>query len=203
MGVGSGQLDPPRHPSWLRRPDGILERTRWLMGGLTLVSLLFILLVAVLAGLSENAGRLVPLAVAAAAVLAISNIALYRRRRTGITLDALAAVAVGALAMSCPEPSVAFGYVFAALWFHALYGSTRQSLIRCALFVAALAAVLPLWPLVPGHNQITSIAASSVRSRPCSSPSSSPVSSVRRCWPGNSRCAGMRWSLPSASNCSA
>lgn len=66
--------------------------------------------------------------------------------------DVLDAAAFTAFALASPEPTVVFAIVFSALWYRALYGSTARAVVRCALYCAGIAANLPLWTLVPGHE---------------------------------------------------
>jgi diguanylate cyclase (GGDEF)-like protein len=84
-------------------------------------------------------------------LLAASCIYVYLTKRVPLGLDLLDAAAIIGFALACPTPKTVVAYLFTAVWFRALYGSTRQSLTRCGLSLAAIAATLPLWPLIPGH----------------------------------------------------
>ena len=63
-------------------------------------------------------------AVASAVVLGLSWSAGYLRRSAPLGMDVVDAVAVLAFALACPQPAASFGFVFSALWFRSLYGST-------------------------------------------------------------------------------
>jgi diguanylate cyclase (GGDEF)-like protein len=130
-----------------RRPEGITESTRWLFCGLAMVSLALSLPPM----LSVAAGGVLLMALSATFVLAASCNYVYLTKRVPLGLDLLDAAAIIGLALACPTPKNVVAYVFTAIWFRALYGSTRRSLARCGLSVAAIAATLPLWPLIPGH----------------------------------------------------
>jgi len=67
-------------------------------------------------------------------------------------MDLVDAAAMAAFALACPEPVVAMGIVFAALWFRSLYGSGARAVLRCALYAGAFSAVPSLWPYVLGHT---------------------------------------------------
>lgn len=130
-----------------RRPEGITESTRWLFCGLAMVSLALSLPPM----LSAAAGGVLLMALAATFLLAASCIYVYLTKRVPLGLDLLDAAAIIGLALACPTPNTVLAYLFSAVWFRALYGSTRQSLTRGGLSLAAIAATLPLWPLIPGH----------------------------------------------------
>src|SRR5687767_12367936 len=108
-----------------RRPQEIIEVTRWLFALLTLVSLLLVMP----APLSQARGGTLLLAVASALYLAGSWIAGYLRRRASLAMDIGDALAILALALASPSPLVALGFVFPALWFRSLYGSNVRAVI--------------------------------------------------------------------------
>jgi diguanylate cyclase (GGDEF)-like protein len=132
----------------VRRPEDIQEATRWLFAVLALVSIV-LSLPATLA--AANGARLL-VVLASSVVLGLSWGAGYLRRSAPFALDVVDAVAMAAFALASPEPAVALGIVFCALWFRSLYGSGGRALLRCALYAGALSAVPPLWPYVLGHT---------------------------------------------------
>jgi diguanylate cyclase (GGDEF)-like protein len=136
----------------VRRPSDMVEATRWLFAVLALVSLLL----ALVAPLASADAQMRLVAMGSAVVLGLSWSAGYLRRGSPFWADLVDAVAILAFALACPEPVAAFGVVFAALWFRSLYGSGVRALVRCAIYVGALSATVPLWPYVPGHTGGTS-----------------------------------------------
>ena len=141
--------------AWIRPRRGaeMVEATRSLFASLALVSLPLTLL----APLTTANHPLLPIAVASTLVLGLSWSLGYLRSSAPLGMDIVDAVAILAFALASPNPEAAFGFVFSALWFRSLYGSTRRSVLRCALYVGALSATLPLWPNIPGHNGGTPI----------------------------------------------
>jgi diguanylate cyclase (GGDEF)-like protein len=133
------------------RPAGTVARARWLFALLLLLSLVL----SMPAPLAAGRGASAALAGAAVLVLAGSCLFGYFTRGAPLILDVLDALGLMALMLACPEPAAGFGTVFAALWFRSLYISTVRALVRCGLFAAAVAAVLPVWPLVLGHTSAT------------------------------------------------
>lgn len=131
----------------LRRPDGITESTRWLFAALALVSLALSLPAALV---TASAG-MVAVLLAATLVLASSCVYVYTNRRVPAWLDVLDSVVILAFGLASPTPTVIVAYVFTAVWFRALFGSTLRSLIRCVLSTAALSLSVLLWPLIPEH----------------------------------------------------
>jgi diguanylate cyclase (GGDEF)-like protein len=143
------------YPVWKGPPRAadMVEATRWLFALLTLVSLPL----ALLAPLTTANHTLLLVALASAVVLGLTWSAGYLHNSAPLKMDVINAVAILAFALACPEPGATFGFVFSALWFRSLYGSTRQAVLRCCLYVGALSATLPLWPYVPGHTGGTQI----------------------------------------------
>jgi diguanylate cyclase (GGDEF)-like protein len=131
----------------------MVEATRWLFAVLTLVSLLL----ALLSPLTTPNHRMLPVALASTFVLGLSWCSGYLSRSAPLGMDVVDAVAILAFALACPEPVAALGFVFAALWFRSLYGSTARAVLRCGLYVGALSATLPLWSYVPGHTGGTAV----------------------------------------------
>ncbi|TFD82487.1 EAL domain-containing protein [Cryobacterium fucosi] len=137
-----------------RRPGGITESTRWSFAALAVVSLL-LSVPAALVTAQENPVRDLVL-LTGAVVLVGSCIHVYVNRRVPLWLDLLDTVVIVAFGLASPSPTSVVAYVFTAVWFRALYGSTWRSLLRCALMAAALSVTVPLWPLVPPHAAIPS-----------------------------------------------
>jgi diguanylate cyclase (GGDEF)-like protein len=137
-----------------RRPEDMTEATRWLFAVLAIASLA----ISLPAPLSSGDSTMRIVAVAVAVVLALSVCAGYLRRTAPLGTDLVDAVGILIFALASPFPSVAFGFTFGALWFRALYGSTRRAVLRCGLYTSALGASLPLWPYVPGHTGGTALA---------------------------------------------
>ena len=104
------------------------------------------------APLSVRSGNCLPLLVPAFAWLLGSWIHRYRTRTAPPAMDLLDAAAITAFALAGTEPAIAFSVVFPALWFRAVYGSTRRVVLYCAAVSTGLIATLPLWGLVPGHE---------------------------------------------------
>jgi diguanylate cyclase (GGDEF)-like protein len=142
-----------RVPAPLRRPSDMTEATRWLFAVLVVLSLLISLPAPLLSGTVTT--KLV--AVASMVVLGLSVVAGYLRRRAPLGTDLVDTVGLLFLSLACPTPIAALGFVFGSLWFRSLYGSTRRAVLRCGLYAGALAATLPLWPLVPGHTGGTEV----------------------------------------------
>ena len=134
---------------WMRpqRAGEMIEATRWLFAVLALVSLP----VALIAPLTASDGSMPVLAMASAVVLGLSWSLGYLRRSAPLGMDVVDAVATLAFALACPQPAAALAFVFPALWFRSLYGSTVRSVVRCGLYVGALSASLPLWQYLPWH----------------------------------------------------
>ena len=130
----------------LRRPEEITESTRWLFTWLTMV-----FLVLCLPGvLSSARGGVLALGLAASLALTASWIYGFLSKRVPLVLDLLDAAAMTGFALACPEPAVVVMIAFVAAFLRALDGSTWRSMTRCCLYLAAIAATLPLWPLIHG-----------------------------------------------------
>jgi len=139
---------------WMRPCRGeMVESTRWLFAVLTLVSLPL----ALLAPLTAADHTMLPVALASTFVLGLSWCTGYLSKSAPLGMDVVDAVAILAFALASPEPGASFGFVFAALWFRSLYGSTVRAVLRCGLYVVALGATLPLWSYVPGHTGGTAV----------------------------------------------
>jgi diguanylate cyclase (GGDEF)-like protein len=129
------------------------EATRWLFAVLVLVSLV----VALPAPLFSGNATTKLAALASIVVLGLSATVGYLRRSAPLGTDLLDTAGLLCLALACPSPVVGMGFVFGSLWFRSLYGSTRRAVLRCGLYAGAVAATVPLWPLVPGHTGGTEV----------------------------------------------
>jgi diguanylate cyclase (GGDEF)-like protein len=125
----------------------MVEGSRWLFTVLCLVSVL----IAVPVTSSGPSGVARALAAVAAAGLALSVVAGYRRRRASLVGDAFDVVALFTLAVASPAPGTVLGILFAALWFRSLYGTTARAVLRSTGYAVAVVAALSLWSHVPGH----------------------------------------------------
>ena len=139
---------PAARAARFRRPDDLVERTRWLFGVSALVSLL-LTSIGALAG--AGTWQLVAVAGSSAALVG-SWLHRYLTRRSSLPLDLLDGVAVGLFALASPVPAVALGVTFSALWFRAVYGRTWEIWCYAAAQCAALIGTLALWQTVPGHD---------------------------------------------------
>jgi diguanylate cyclase (GGDEF)-like protein len=139
---------------WARagRPDGILEETRWLFVGLTLISLVLTIPDPLIHARITGG----PVLLASALVLAASWIVTYLRRRSGL-FELVDAVAVFMFTVACEVPSAVYGVLFAAMWFRSLYGSVRDAVVRSLLYTAALVAAVAAWPRVAGRPDATEL----------------------------------------------
>jgi diguanylate cyclase (GGDEF)-like protein len=140
--------------SRLRRPHGLVAQTRWLFCLAALLSLA-LALPAVLARATSATATLL---LVAAGVLVLVWIFRYVSGSAPLVLDLTEAAAVTVLATNGANLAIVFGFVFPALWFRALFGSTTQVLLLCAYLSAGLLAVIMSGDAVVGP-QIDSPAA--------------------------------------------
>ncbi|NAZ75135.1 diguanylate cyclase [Kineococcus sp. T13] len=138
----------------LHRPSGLVPRTRWLF----LVFAVLALLMSLPGPLAVANAATLPMVLGASAVLVASWVHAYRSGRESAVRDVADCVAITAFTLSCPAPAMVFSITFCSLWLHAVHGSTRRGLLRCAGYAAAVSAALPLWGLVPGHAPSTQAA---------------------------------------------
>ena len=137
-----------RRAARFRRPDDLVERTRWLFGVCAVVSLVLTSF-----GALAEAGTWQPTVLAcSSAALVASWLHRYLTRRSSVAFDLVDAVAIGAFALASPVPAVALGVTFSALWFRAVYGRTWEIWCYAAAQCTALVAALVLWQTVPGHD---------------------------------------------------
>lgn len=132
----------------VRRPEGLVASTRWLFCACVLLSMA--LTVPGVAGGQSPA--LVPPVLGAALLPCLVWVRRYRTGRAGLAGDVVEALATAALACLAPDPATVFGITFSAVWFRAVYGSARQSLVHALLLCGAVVAGLALWSSVPGHE---------------------------------------------------
>ncbi len=142
-----------RVPGWVRRPAGIVERTRWLFAVLVVVSLL----VTLPAGLAGSGPFVRGLVLVGGSALVVSWVSGYRRRQVSIAMDLVDAAALLCLSLADPLAQGVLPVVFATLWFRAQYGSIRRGLMRVAILVVVMSTAAPLSTLVPGHAGTTSL----------------------------------------------
>ena len=145
-----------RLPRALRRPDGLVDRTRWLFLLLCVVSMLLTLP----PSLQDASGARAALGTAASAALLLCWTTTYRRGgRQPWPLDVVEALAFGAFMLASSPPAMVFGVVFATVWYRAVSGTALRSALQCAGWIAALAAAVALWDLArPGeHVEVASV----------------------------------------------
>ncbi|MEB0003194.1 EAL domain-containing protein [Cryobacterium sp. RTC2.1] len=135
-----------------RRPDGMTEGTRWLFTWFAVASLLLTVPTIVA---SDTDGVLL-IALVAGAVLIASWCYGFVHRRVPLALDVIDFVAFVGLGLTLPDPMIALGIIFGAIWLRGLYGSTLRSLVRCTLYALALVATVVLWGPVNGTTGMTS-----------------------------------------------
>jgi len=101
--------------------------------------------------ISTARGGVLALGLAASLALTASWIYGFLRKRVPLALDLLDATAMTGFALACPEPAVVVMIAYVAAFLRALDdGSTWRSMTRSCLYLAAIVATLPLWPLVHG-----------------------------------------------------
>jgi diguanylate cyclase (GGDEF)-like protein len=133
----------------LRRPAGLIEQTRW---NLCLAVLIALVLVLPWPFTSESPAS-VPLALIAVGCLVGCWGLRYLTRSSPVLLDLAEVAATALLAAACPSTAMVLGVAMLALWFRALYGSTRRVALFCLLQSGALVGALPLWGLLPGRDR--------------------------------------------------
>ncbi|WP_139224370.1 GGDEF domain-containing protein [Cellulomonas marina] len=133
---------------WLRGPDGLVQRTRWLFCGSALLSLALTLPGALTGGSPEAVVLVLTGSVALSAVW----VRRYRRARVTPVDDVSEALAALLVTAAVPVPAMASGFAFASLWSRALYGTAHRALLHTLLLAAGLVGSLALWPHVPGHT---------------------------------------------------
>ncbi|WP_432572259.1 diguanylate cyclase domain-containing protein [Kineococcus sp. SYSU DK005] len=76
----------------------------------------------------------------------------YATRRARLAGDVVEALLLAACTALASPSTLALGTAFPALWFRAVYGSTRRVWLHCAGAALGLLAGLPFWSAVPGHH---------------------------------------------------
>jgi diguanylate cyclase (GGDEF)-like protein len=156
----AGRRRPPRTPPrWrdrgarlrrsarlLRRPAGLVERTRWLF----LMSALAALALTPIGVLIGAGGWSVGLVAVSCAGLAASWVHRYRRHRARPLLDGTDVLCVLLFTLACAQPAIAIGLVVPALWFRALYPGTVRLAVHAAALFAAMVLAVVLEGVVPG-----------------------------------------------------
>jgi len=151
---GAGRRGPGGLLDALRRPEDLVPRTRWLFLVFAVLALLMSL-----PGPLTVAGRVtLPALLGASAVLVTSWTHAYLSGRESLLRDVADCLAITTFTLTCPAPAMVFSVTFCALWFHAVHSTTRRGLLRCVAYGAAVAAALPLWGVVPGHEPSTQAA---------------------------------------------
>jgi diguanylate cyclase (GGDEF)-like protein len=133
----------------LRRPAGLVEQSRWNLGLAVLIALVTVLPWPI----TSRDPVAVPLALLAAGGLVACWGWRYLRRRSPIPLDLAEVVAAAALAAACPSPMMVLGVALLALWFRALYGTTRRVVAFCLLLGVGIVAAQPLAGLLSGRDR--------------------------------------------------
>jgi diguanylate cyclase (GGDEF)-like protein len=141
--------------SLFRPPQGLLNQTRWLFSGMTVLALLAVL-PQVLASASDVGGAL---AVLAAAALLTSWVYRYLTATESAPWDAGEAVATGLSLAASPAPEIVLSYAFAALWLRAVCGNLKGFIRYVAFVLTALAVGEVTWSWLPGHGHDQSWAA--------------------------------------------
>jgi len=132
----------------VRRPEEIVEATRWVFALFVLVTLFF----GLPALLVMDDSTTLFIGLSSWLVLGLSWSVGYLRQIAPLWMDLVDAVALLGFALACPSPLVAVGLIMPALWFRSLYSSTRRALVRAGLYAGAMFASLPLWAHAPGHT---------------------------------------------------
>ena len=132
------------------RTQDLVARSRWLFFVLSGVSLLL----TVAGGLSDTTPAAAGLVLGSAAVFAGTLTYRYRAGRSPLVLDGADVLATFVLTLACPQPPMAFGITYAAIWFRAVFGRSWEVVGYAAGLAIAMATALPLWHLVPGHDGI-------------------------------------------------
>jgi diguanylate cyclase (GGDEF)-like protein len=148
MSRPSAALRLRRAADRLRRPAELVERTRWLF----CVCALAALALTTLAALPALTVATLPLLLTSCAALGFSWVHRYRARHAPQVLDVTDVLACLLFALACPQPGVALGLTFPALWYRAVYGRTRQVTAYGAALTVAMSVSVLAWRLLPGHG---------------------------------------------------
>ncbi len=133
----------------LRRPDGLVEDTRWMLWLAVVAGLLLTLPWA----WHSDSPASPQLATVAALLLIGCWTYRYLRRSSPLLLDLGEVTATAALAVAVPSPSSVLGFALLALWYRALYGSNRQVTLFTVALIGGIVASVQLWDLLPGRDR--------------------------------------------------
>ncbi|WP_432507059.1 diguanylate cyclase domain-containing protein [Kineococcus arenarius] len=137
-----------RRTRWWSRPAQLVEQTRWLFFLLALLSA-----VLTFPASARSAEPVTALLVAlATGLLALVWAHRYVTRHAALATDLTEALLVGAAVALTAPPTTALGIAFPALWFRAVYATTRRAVLHCTLLVGGMVGGLALWGAVPGHG---------------------------------------------------
>jgi diguanylate cyclase (GGDEF)-like protein len=137
------------------RPSDLVERTRWLFFCCALASLV----VTAPAALPDAGPWPLALLSVSSTALFVSWFHRYLTQRTFVVLDVSDVLATVLFALACPQPAIAFGVTFPALWFRAVYGRSWHVTTYAVGLTLAVAASVACWRWVPGHEGSTPAAA--------------------------------------------
>jgi diguanylate cyclase (GGDEF)-like protein len=133
----------------LRRPEGLVAQTRWLLTLLASASIV-VALPGVVGAPSLLFGAAAILAYAGLVLVWISR---YRSGRAPVFLGVLEAALIFATSVTTTDPAGVFVYMFSGLWLRALYGSTRGILLHTAFVTVALLGALAAFGFLPGRDE--------------------------------------------------
>ena len=128
-----------------------MERTRWLF----FVCVLVALVLTDLGAVPQAGVWSLTLLVGSSAALVGSWVHRYLAQRAAPLLDVSDVLATALFALACPQPAVAYGMTFSALWFRAVYGRTRAVGAYAIGMSLAMVSSLLWWDVVPGHATST------------------------------------------------
>jgi diguanylate cyclase (GGDEF)-like protein len=139
----------------LKRPTGLVERSRWLFWLCTLGSMAVTLPAAL--GKADAVDR---------SVIGLASVALclvwttrYLLGRAPLALDVLDAVALTSFAVMCPSPMMVFTFAFPAFWYRSLYSSNARVTLHCVGTAFAVVTAGLLWSSVHGPTGATAMVA--------------------------------------------
>ncbi len=128
-----------------RRSEGLVQQTRRLFLLLVLVSLTL----TILHPLSEPGTHRVPVLAAGYVALAAIWVVRLATGKAPLVLDIAEAAIAGGLAPAYVDPAMVYTFVFPALWFRGLFGSTGRVLLHCALLATGLTTAFALTVRLP------------------------------------------------------
>lgn len=125
-----------------------MARTQWLFHLCVMIALL----ITTVGSMVSATGRTHVLVGVTALVGLCSWSVTYRRGSDSAVRDVVDVVGLLGFAAACPQPEMAFGLAFPALWFRSLYGRTWRIWLYVVGQSVALVAASFLWRLLPGHE---------------------------------------------------